>query len=94
MKRTKLVFIEWIDSVAPAECSWMSPDEINEFTTREKLIRDVGWVIQADKDYISLVAGLSEEPKESDWASMYHRLIRIPKRCILKYKDLTRFIPK
>ena len=94
MSATKLLWVEWIDSIAPADCAWMSGEEIAEFTTREKLIEDCGWLVEESRDYISLCGGMSEEPSDSCFASMYHRLIRIPKCAIRRRKDLTRFIPK
>lgn len=91
MKR-KLVYLEWIDAVGPADFSWMNAEQVNEYLGREMLITEVGWVIDEDKEYISLVAGMSEESEDSEWCSLYHRLIRVPQRCIKKRKDLTRFI--
>lgn len=92
MKR-KLVYLEWIDAVGPAESGWINTDEIKEHLGREMLIKEAGWVIDENKEYLSIVAGMSEEPPDSEWCSIYHRLIRIPQKCIRRKKDLSRFIP-
>lgn len=91
MKR-KLLYLEWIDAVGPANSSWLNSDEVQEHLGREMLITEVGWVIDEYKEYLTLVAGMSEEPEGSEWCSLYHRLIRIPQRCVKKRKDLSRYI--
>lgn len=91
MKR-KLLYLEWIDAVGPADSGWLNSEEVKEHLGREMLIKEIGWVLDENKEYISMVAGLSEEPEGSEWCSLYHRLIRVPQRCIKKPKDLTRFI--
>jgi len=88
----KLVYVEWVDAVGPADSGWMDDEQLLEMLGREMLIQDCGFVIDDNKEYLSLVAGLSEEPKDSEWNNHYHRLIRIPKACIRKRKDLSRFI--
>jgi len=91
MKR-KLVYLEWIDAVAPTDCSWLCGDDVKEYTGRELLIKDCGWIVDESKDYLSIVAGLSEEQEDSQWESIFHRLIRIPIKCIKRRKDLSRHI--
>lgn len=88
----KLLYVKWIDAVAPSECLWMDDALVQEHLGREMLIEDVGFVLDETKDYLTLVAGLSKEPEDSDWSSIYHRMIRIPIACIKKKRDLTRFI--
>lgn len=88
----KLVYIEWVDAVGPADSGWLTTDEVVELLGREMLIKECGWIINENKEYLSLVAGLSEEPKDSEWCSVYHRMIRIPIKCIRKRKDITRYI--
>lgn len=88
----KLVYIEWVDAVGPADSGWLTTDEVAELLGREMLIKECGWIIDENKEYLSLVAGLSEEPKDSEWSSVYHRMIRVPLKCIRKRKDITRYI--
>ena len=91
--KLRFLYVEWVDAVGPAESGWLTPDELAEYLQREMLIKECGWVVDQSKDYISLVAGLSEEPVGSEWVSVYHRLIRIPIKCIRKKKDLSRVLP-
>lgn len=89
----KLLYIKWIDAVAPTCSVWMGKSEVEEHLGAEMVVEEVGFVVDdKDKDYISLVAGYSCELDESEFEPIYHRLIRIPRVCIRKKIDLTRHI--
>ena len=91
MKR-KLLYVEWVDATGPGDSGWMDNDGLAEFLGRELRIREVGFLVKEDDEYISLVAGLSEEPEDSEWVSHYHRVLKIPQGCVKKRKDITRYI--
>jgi|OpeIllAssembly_1097287.scaffolds.fasta_scaffold432025_4 hypothetical protein len=89
----KLLYVKWIDASGPETAGWMNDAELAEHLGRELLITDVGFLVHESKDYISLVSGMSKEPEGSDWSSVYHHLIKIPKVCIKTKRDLTKFLP-
>lgn len=88
----KLLCVKWIDAAGPETAGWMNDSELVEHLGRELLITDVGFLVHESKDYLCLVSGLSKEPEGSDWSSIYHHLIKIPKVCVRKKYDLTRYI--
>lgn len=90
----KLLYVKWIDASGPAQGGWLDSSELEEHLEREMLIEDVGWVVKEDKDYLCLVSGCSIEPEDSEWCSIFHHLIKIPRPCIRRKVDLTKHLKK
>ena len=89
--RKKLYYIKWIDSMSPTESGWMGDDEIDECMGVDLYIEDVGFLYKEDKKYLTIVGGQS---LNEDVGNICHRVVKIPKVCIEKKIDLTRYLPK
>ena len=88
----KLVYLKWVDAAGPSESGWLNDEELLDHLGHELQIEEVGWIVQEDKEYICLVSGCAKEPEGSEWNSIYHHLIKIPRACIRKKVDLTKHI--
>jgi len=86
----KLVYVEWVDACSPGSTSWMNEDDVEDFSKNPWVIQDSGFVFSETKQYLILYGGNSKENEE--YETYYHRIIKIPKACIIKRIDLTRHI--
>ena len=82
----KLVYVEWEDHASIGN-GWRKKEDALEETPR--LVKEVGWVLKEDKKYLSIVATLDLDDKESEFVSDG---IVIIKTCIRKKLDLTKYI--
>ena len=55
----KLVLIEWCD--AEADCSWSDMKDVIDWSKKVFTCREVGWVIEDNKDMIVLTSQLGDE---------------------------------
>lgn len=78
----KLVYIEWVDSVAMIPV-WMSKEEAIEWGSDKDncKIKQVGFVIKKTKSYLLLVSRISPEQVGG--------IFKIPIQCITKTVSLT-----
>lgn len=88
----KLIYLEWVDSTAPAQSGWLTESEIDEFADGDFKILDLGFVYKETDEYVLLVGGCSKE--EDGFERLYHRGIKIPKCAIIKRVDMSRHIKK
>jgi hypothetical protein len=86
----KAVYIEWIDSFSLSGSSWKDEADIQGLKEGILIIREIGFVVDDNENYITLVGGYDQEG--CNWEPTYHRDVKIPKGCIMKKIDLTRYI--
>ena len=71
----KLVYIEWGDAIS--NTGWMSEKEAIEWAdSSDWIVKNVGWILKENKDYILLASKFSEGSEE------YGLLHKIPKTWI------------
>lgn len=54
-----LVIVEWID--AEADCTWEDMKDVHEWSKKIFKCREVGWVIEDNKDMLVLTSQLGDE---------------------------------
>lgn len=89
MKR-KLLYVQWVDALSPTDCGWLGEDYLLEWTSKQLTVEDTGWVLEENKCYLCLVGGKYTD--DCEFTPNYHRIVKIPKACILKKIDLTKHI--
>lgn len=88
----KLIYIEWDD--AHSANGWHTKEEVQQFQDEVPTIKQVGWVFEETKRYITLVSRhapnnlFGEDPNDE----AFGHLQRIPKPWIQKRVDLTEHI--
>lgn len=85
----KLIYVEWTDAIANA--NWFDMDEAQRWAEiSEWRVRDVGWLIKEDKNYLTIA---SSWKTEDEWTQEQVKLLHhIPKGMIKKKIDLTKHI--
>lgn len=87
----KWVYVEWIDaSSPPGDATWHSPFDLKGWIERRYIIKDAGYVMEQDRDYIVLVGGYGDQ-NEHEYAC-FHREVKIPWSAVKLIKDLTSVI--
>ena len=84
----KLVYILWRDAMSIGGDGWTTAEDLEECQGRDSLIEDVGWIYKEDKDRVILVGGKSLAGDESMLQPIVHRLVIIPKGCIVKMRAI------
>jgi hypothetical protein len=84
----KLVHILWRDAMSMGGDGWVTRESMDGVEKGDTLIEDVGWILTEDDDKICLVGGKSLETDNSLLAAILHRVLFIPKGCIVKMKTL------
>jgi len=84
-----IVLVEWIDAHGPPEVGWQTPEQLNGLIAEGgHKVKSVGFVLQADDDFITLIGCIIEETEKFN--PSYDRIVRIPKACIKKLIILRR----
>lgn len=86
----KAVYVEWIDSCLPNESVWQTVSYVEELKDAEFIINEIGFIYHESKKYLMIVGGHSKE--NEGYETIYHRVLKIPKACIIKRIDLTNHI--
>jgi len=88
----KLIYLEWQDAFG--NHSWMTEDDVEDWSKGESIIKEVGWVYKEDKKSIVLVSRISI-PSSERWDSFqYGQVQKIPKTWIKKRINLTKYVEK
>lgn len=83
--KPKLVYIEWNDAIYNA--NWFTTEQVQDWAKISKfLIKEVGWLIEENKDFIVLGCGRKEEDDftTEQWVGLH----KIPKGWIKIKKEL------
>ncbi len=86
----KLIYIEWEDSMTRSD-GWWTLKEAQKWAEEERyLVRECGWLIKEDKEFITLSTKFSDVTEHAE--KMYCILHKIPRTWIRKRVDLTKYI--
>lgn len=88
--RFNAVYVEWIDAFSMSGSGWKDESDFENLRESKFIIRELGFVIGENDDYLTLVGGYDQE--ECGWEPTYHRDVKIPKGTIRKRIDLTKYI--
>ena len=80
-----LVMVEWID--AEADCSWSDMRDVVDWSKKVFICREVGWVIEDNKDMLILTSQLGDE-------NLIGNRTKIPKPWIISKRVLSWTMPK
>ena len=86
-KKPKLqcVYVQWIDTVADPESGWKDPEACYDFFDRkDNVCEQVGFIFDETKKYLCLVSMYMPSTE----TPIYGMRIKIPKKWILKRKDI------
>lgn len=84
MKKYKLIYIEWVDTIGDPENGWKDPESTDDFFDRtDNIVKEVGFVYSEDEDYICLIG--SYMPGD---IPLTRSRTKIPKKWVLKRKEL------
>lgn len=87
-KKVDLYYVEWEDAIA--HTGWMSKKESDEwFDEQTMIIKQVGWIVMEEKNYIGMVG------RKSEWSEQeeeYGLLQKIPRTWIRRKVKLTKYI--
>lgn len=84
----KLIYIEWADAHTNT-AGWRTEEEAKLWAkATDFFIRECGWVIEENKEYIAIATALKPENEFED--KQFLNLHKIPKTWIKKRVDLTK----
>ena len=84
----KLAYVLWRDAMSIGGDGWTTIDDVDGCEGRDSLIEDVGWIYKEDKDRVFLIGGKSIPGDKSMLQEIVHRIVIIPKGCIIKMKTI------
>lgn len=79
-KSYKLVYIEWVD--AESNHAWVDNNELAQEKDKIGFVKEVGWVIESDKKFITLCSQLNGD--------LFGNRTTIPKHLIKKIVNVQR----
>jgi hypothetical protein len=92
METLKLVYIEWVDTVADPENGWKDEENTHDFFDREdNLVRETGFVFKEDEEYVCLVSRHMPTDEPNSFSLTGGRT-KIPKLWIKKRVELSQYI--